>query len=309
MEFKAFPSKVLLFGEYSILSGSNALVIPYQGFTGRLEFATQLNDSMTWESNRVIRQMVHYLEEVHNKWPSELTINLHRLHADLEKGLFFVSSIPRSYGLGSSGALCAAIFDAYSNDQVAHQPLASLRQCLSLMESFFHRTSSGIDPLCIYTGRPLLIRSGSDIEVWKFPNTETDVSCWLADTGEKADTGQLVDRFRSQLSKSEYSNRICQDYIPLVNLAVDAMVAGTLQMTELLDISNRQFDLFPEMIPSRVRKIWQFGIETGDYACKLCGSGGGGMMLVFTQNPDLTVRNFDAAGFGNMMPLNLKGFM
>jgi mevalonate kinase len=38
------------------------------------------------------------------------------------------------------------------------------------------------------------------------------------------------------------------------------------------------------MIPPTFQEIWMRGIYTGMYALKLCGSGGGGMLLGFTNN-------------------------
>ncbi len=34
------------------------------------------------------------------------------------------------------------------------------------MESWFHGTSSGIDPLCIYFNKPLVIEGKEDIAAW-----------------------------------------------------------------------------------------------------------------------------------------------
>ena len=38
------------------------------------------------------------------------------------------------------------------------------------------------------------------------------------------------------------------------------------------------------MIPQQFHEIWQKGLETNDYYLKLCGSGGGGYILGFTQD-------------------------
>jgi mevalonate kinase len=38
------------------------------------------------------------------------------------------------------------------------------------------------------------------------------------------------------------------------------------------------------MIPESFHEIWKNGIETNDYYLKLCGSGGGGYILGFTQD-------------------------
>ena len=40
------------------------------------------------------------------------------------------------------------------------------------------------------------------------------------------------------------------------------------------------------MIPIQFHELWQRGLETNAYYLKLCGSGGGGYMLGFTQDLD-----------------------
>ena len=43
---------------------------------------------------------------------------------------------------------------------------------------------------------------------------------------------------------------------------------------------------FKPMIPKQFHELWKNGIETNDYYLKLCGSGGGGYILGFTENID-----------------------
>ena len=38
------------------------------------------------------------------------------------------------------------------------------------------------------------------------------------------------------------------------------------------------------MIPQNFHKIWETGIESNDYFLKLCGSGGGGYILGFSED-------------------------
>ena len=38
------------------------------------------------------------------------------------------------------------------------------------------------------------------------------------------------------------------------------------------------------MIPQNFHKIWKTGIESNDYFLKLCGSGGGGYILGFSED-------------------------
>jgi mevalonate kinase len=40
------------------------------------------------------------------------------------------------------------------------------------------------------------------------------------------------------------------------------------------------------MIPEKIKGIWESGLSSDSYYLKLCGSGGGGMMLGVTTNYD-----------------------
>lgn len=42
------------------------------------------------------------------------------------------------------------------------------------------------------------------------------------------------------------------------------------------------------MVPNGFEQVWEQGLKTDDYYLKLCGSGGGGMILGFTWNMDKT---------------------
>src|SRR5690606_18897313 len=74
-----------------------------------------------------------------------------------------------------------------------------------------------------------------------------------------------------------------------VNLSIDAVLNGETKNLShhLWHISKFQWDFFPEMIPTQMRGIWTRGIETGDYILKLCGAGGGGFLLGYSEKYDL----------------------
>ena len=83
----------------------------------------------------------------------------------LINNMHFDSSIPQGYGVGSSGALVAAIYDKYADDKITvlenltRDKLLKLKAIFSKMESFFHGKSSGLDPLNSYLSLPILINS------------------------------------------------------------------------------------------------------------------------------------------------------
>jgi mevalonate kinase len=55
-------------------------------------------------------------------------------------------------------------------------------------------------------------------------------------------------------------------------------------METVLELSALQLVHFERMIPESFLEAWKSGLESGKYALKLCGSGGGGMLLGFTRD-------------------------
>src|SRR5690242_20746449 len=52
-------------------------------------------------------------------------LDLAALENDLNKGLYFDSSIPQGFGVGSSGALVAAIYDQYCKNKIEEKDIRS----------------------------------------------------------------------------------------------------------------------------------------------------------------------------------------
>jgi mevalonate kinase len=117
MKRPLFYSKILLFGEYGIIKDSKGLSIPYNFYNGAL----RIDESHTDEaraSNASLSRFVFYLENLQKEQPELVTFDLAQLHKDIAEGMYFDSSIPQGYGVGSSGALVAAIYDQYAQDKI-----------------------------------------------------------------------------------------------------------------------------------------------------------------------------------------------
>ena len=54
----------------------------------------------------------------------------------------------------------------------------------------------------------------------------------------------------------------------------------------LKELSGLLLENFKPMIPSVFHKYWKQGLDSNAYYLKLCGSGGGGFILGFTQDID-----------------------
>lgn len=295
MKGPLFYSKILLFGEYGIIKDSKGLSIPYNFFKGALKSDRNLSDTAK-KSNAGLKTFSQYLERIQAEEPELVTFNLESLQKDIEDGMYFDSSIPQGYGVGSSGALVAAIYDKYAMDKITilenltREKLLKLKAIFGRMESFFHGKSSGLDPLNSYLSLPILINSKNNIESTSIPsqNPNGKGAVFLLDSGTIGETAPMVQIFMEQMKERGFRNMIKHQFIKHTDACVEDFINGNVKSLfgNLKQLSNIVLDHFKPMIPIEFHKLWKKGIETNEYYLKLCGSGGGGYILGFTQDLD-----------------------
>ena len=112
-----FYGKILLFGEYGIIEDSMGLSIPYNSYKGSFIFHSD-DEKFSKDSNKELQKYLSYLDtlKTENKLPCDLDLESFKI--DISKGMLFHSSIPQGYGVGSSGALVASIYDKYASDKI-----------------------------------------------------------------------------------------------------------------------------------------------------------------------------------------------
>jgi mevalonate kinase len=143
MKGPLFYSKILLFGEYGIIKDSKGLSIPYNFYNGALKRDDNSSPSAV-ESNLNLMKFHQYLSNIDT---ALVVFDLAQLEDDINAGMYFDSSIPQGYGVGSSGALVAALYDKYAQDKITvlenltREKLLKLKAIFSEMESFFHGKS------------------------------------------------------------------------------------------------------------------------------------------------------------------------
>ena len=293
MKGPLFYSKILLFGEYGIIKDSKGLSIPYNFFKGALKSEQNLS-SEAKESNEKLSGFVTYLEELQKEQPKLVSFDLEKLRKDVDQGMYFDSSIPQGYGIGSSGALVAAIYDKYANNRITvlenltREKLLKLKSIFGKMESYFHGKSSGLDPLNSYLSLPILINSQDNIESTSIPsqNREGKGAVFLLDSGTTGETAPMVQIFMEKMKQEGFRNVIKDQFIKYTDACVDDFITGNVKSLfgNLKQLSHVVLDHFKPMIPKEFHKLWKQGIDTNDYYLKLCGSGGGGYILGFTQD-------------------------
>ena len=295
MKGPLFYAKILLFGEYGIIKDSKGLSISYNFFKGALR--TDINQSeVAKSSNKTLKSFAEYLEKLQDKKRDLVKFDILRLKSDISAGMYFDSSIPQGYGIGSSGALVAAIYDKYAKDKITilenltREKLLKLKTVFGEMESFFHGKSSGLDPLNSYLSLPILINSSNNIESTSIPyqNKEGKGAVFLLDSGITGKTAPMVQIFMDKMKQEGFRKMLKGQFIKHTDACVDDFINGNVKSLfgNLKRLSNIVLNNFKPMIPKEFHKLWQRGIDTNDYYLKLCGSGGGGYILGFTQDID-----------------------
>ncbi len=295
MKGPLFYSKILLFGEYGIIKDSKGLSIPYNFFKGALK-TDDISTETARSSNQSLRSFADYLEKLGAEEPNLVRFDLDALKHDVTQGMYFDSSIPQGYGVGSSGALVAAVYDKYAFDKITvlenltRDKLLTLKEIFGKMESFFHGKSSGLDPLNSYLSLPILINSQDNIESASIPsqNVEGKGAVFLLDSGTTGETAPMVQIFMEKMKQEGFRSMLKDQFIKHTDACVEDFVNGNVKSLfgNLKQLSHVVLDNFKPMIPAKFHELWQNGIDTNDYYLKLCGSGGGGYILGFTEDVD-----------------------
>lgn len=285
-----YPSKLLLFGEYTIIQNSCALAIPYtayQSFWIDSELPDYLLKNTVDEafSRESLYKILGDLQSL--KTP---LLDLEQFKTDLDKGLWFCSNVPIGYGLGSSGAVCAAIYDRYALKKATD--FNQLKDELASLEHSFHGKSSGIDPLICYTKQPLLIQEDKKIVPIELAPAALK-NLHLIDSHHARVSTPLINFFVEECKKDDFLKSYVTPVKKAVKKAIDALLEqdnAALKEAFVL-ISELQFMYLAPMILPSMRTLWMQGLESQDFYLKICGAGGGGFALAYAEEPTILVDN------------------
>lgn len=296
-----YYSKILLFGEYSVICDSMGLSIPYTHFKGELSFINEdkyTDLDFAVKSNTSLKKFAGYISELKKEGMLKEDIHIDKFTEDIQRGLYFESTIPQGFGIGSSGALVASVYDKYAinkiyaDAEITDDEVNRLKEFFAQLETYFHGVSSGLDPLNSYLKHPLLIKGKGDINKVGIPKTKDDQdgAIFLINTGSHGKTEPLVKFFMDKCKSKPFYKKIREELIPLTEGSIKSMIKGDSEefFNNLENLSRFFMDNLGQMIPDKFKSVWQKGLETRDYYLKLCGSGGGGFLLGFTRNYEKT---------------------
>lgn len=273
---KKYPAKLILFGEYTVLLGGEALGIPLLNFSANWEMEEDQNQYL-------LLDFIDFLEK-----ESSGFFDLPKMRSQIEQGLYLKSNIPQGSGLGSSAAVCVAVFNEFKKENFEELNDVELTSLFAKMESFFHGNSSGFDPMIIHKSKTLLKRNQTIRTVeekLKFPHP-----VFLLDSGQSRIASHLIQGFKDKLS-ADSSFRNEMEYLNEVNTnCIQALIQGKEYIQALKELSQIQYHSMNEMLVSSIQDLWKNGLEKDEYYIKLCGAGGGGFYTITFHRPHQAVK-------------------
>jgi mevalonate kinase len=276
MAYKKFPSKVLLFGEHLLLRGATAIAMPVQRYGGHWAWSPKGSKSDLQQNLRLFA----------NSEPlkSIPTLDIEGFNTELDRGIWFNSDMPPGYGLGSSGVLCAAVYDRYVREKTEN--LSELKAHLSIMESVFHGRSSGIDPLTSYLNSPVLVKNQTEVERLEFQDWSKHMTIHLLDTRLQRQSAPVIRRFLDMCENPNFVSFLDKYIADVHEPLIKNFTGGNFEecWEYLGDVSAFQFENQRFMIPESLHYRWEKGLERRDYYLKICGAGGGGFVLAFIKD-------------------------
>ena len=279
---KIFHSKILLFGEHIINKGAMGLATPAEHYNGVFRYGDLKNRNVK-ESNQALNLLANHII-YHEQLSTQYDTN--QLLEDIDNGLYFDSNIPQGYGLGSSGALVAAIYYQYRKFRKKNYAISEVKNELASLESYFHGKSSGIDAIVCYMNKTVLVSNGEVSEAFELPPSESPaVKVFLINTHIPRSTAPFVNLFLDKCRDNRFMSTVEKSLIPATNIAIDSFIQR--KYSKLMDsvklISQVQYDLLPEFIPSQFKEAWREGLRHNEYHLKICGAGGGGFIIGFAK--------------------------
>ncbi len=274
---RIYPSKLILYGEYTILNGSSALAIPLHN-----TFSQWKIDHSEQQKNPYISALISFGNHIFELL--EDAFDHDRFKSDIQNGLYLWSNIPIGYGMGSSGSVCAAFYDRYCLKK--QKSLKNELSVLARMESYFHGKSSGMDPIVSYHQSAILKDESGINKVILGSKKSESPHLFLIDSAQSRSTSHLVDHYKKQCLTTSFLSDFVEPSKKLVHSLIHDTLQGDFTMiySAFKSLSNLQFQFMDSMIIDPILNFWEKGLETDQYYLKLCGAGGGGFYLGITND-------------------------
>lgn len=265
--------KILLFGEYSLLRGGHALSVPFKRYRGSLKNHASAPKEL--DSHQHLVAFINYLAKNFRGY-----FQMEALEKALDQKLYFNSNIPLGYGVGSSGALVAALLKRYGKN--LPQNLQGKQALFGAIESHFHGKSSGLDVLVCFEEKPILVKQG-DPEICHDFSDEMLAHFDVLDSHEVGITSTLVRMFNDQ--DQAFFDSFDKNYVSASNRCIETLLRKDFVrlLSEIQELAGFTLEKMPFTIPESIKGRWGNFLYDEHRVMKLCGSGGGGFALTYSK--------------------------
>lgn len=210
------------------------------------------------------------------------------------------STLPVGRGLGASAALAAALVRADAARRGESASFETLHERAFAVERCFHGTPSGADHAVALLGCTLRFRRGESLEVRPLP--PLGFALVVLDTEMPKDTEQMV---RAVAARRP---------------AVDPWLARIGALAESAESALDDLDALGEIFDENHRCLAEIGVSNepldrlaawaraeGATGAKLSGSGGGGVVIALSRDPEGMVENARRQGIAAMVAAPADG--
>ena len=108
----------------------------------------------------------------------------------------------------------------------------------------------------------------------------------MVDSGEIGKTAPMISLFMENMKNEAFNNLIIERFIRYSDACIENFINGNINLlfTNIKSLSKFVLKNLKPMIPNTFHQLWKTGIDSETYYLKLCGSGGGGFILGFTED-------------------------
>lgn len=275
---KKYYAKLMLAGEYAAIVGGEAITVPLRIFSASLQHRTHAVDpELAKKSISSLKSLYTYLHSLPENSFNTRT-NVSKFKDIIQKDYYVESFIPVGYGIGSSAAVSALVYDQFFEGQ-ADLSLIQQKDDLSIIESHFHGKSSGVDALSSYLDQPVHFSSRGPEIIYDIDPLKpvSRYRFFLLNSHTSYKTAPLVKLFNDRMKEADFENIISNDLLVLNSKFIGSLLKKSDSDPSILfrAISDLQWKHFREMIPESIEDAWREGQLSDLYSLKLNGSGGG----------------------------------
>ena len=93
----------------------------------------------------------------------------------------------------------------------------------------------------------------------------------------------------NKMKNEGFRKMVSEEFSKHTDACIDDFLHGNIKSLfgNVKSLSKVVLANFKPMIPVAFHKIWEDGLQSNDYYLKLCGSGGGGYILGFTEDYEI----------------------